>query len=232
MQPTNTEEDKGNAPVPPINPAEQQTVPPPAPEQMNDEVAKPAPAAPVVNNIASRLEKESVTATVDNTDKPVHNTPMMIDLANLSTEQLSMLKSMLSVTPDRVQQKRGNIQIEIRRVNIQDEPRYVVDIKRARMALEYHAETGAEVEAHVISVLLNGATEYVDMNYTEFMQSDRVKVEVISTRTVEGVIEEGEVISRETGKLVMKELKTVQYFYTVKLPDGTTVELEGKMANA
>jgi hypothetical protein len=70
------------------------------------------------------------------------------------------------------------------------------------------------------------------MNYTEFMQSDRVAVEVVSQRSEEHIIEEGQVMQRETGKIVMKELKTVDYFYTVKLPTGGTVELQGKMANA
>lgn len=215
-QPSAPETAQPSAPVPPI------ATPP----------AEPVATPPVVGAIAQRLGQESVKENTDDTDKPVQHTPMMIDLANLSTEQLSMLKSMLSVTPDKVQKRRGNIRIEIRKVVVNDEDKYIVDFKRARLALAYHPETNAEMETHVIPVLFHDATEYVDMNYTEFMQSDRVAVEVVSQRSEENIIEEGEVISRETGKLVMKELKTMEYFYTVKLPTGQTVELQGKMANA
>lgn len=189
-------------------------------------------ATPVVSEIADRLANQKPPETIEESSKPIANTPMMIDLANLSPEQLSTLKSMLSVTPDRVQQKRGNIRIEIRKVSVNDVDRYIVDFKRSRMALQYHAETGKEMETHIIPVLFDGETDYVDMNYTEFMQSDRVAVEVIGQRSEENIIDEGQVVQRETGKLVTKEVKIVDYFYTVSLPNGKNVELQGKMANA
>lgn len=192
----------------------------------------PAPATPVVSAIVERLASEAKEVTAEESSKPQANTPMMFDMSNLTPEQLSVLKSMLGVTPERVQQKRGNIRIEIRKVSIEDVDRYIVDFKRTRMTLGYHAETGKEAETPVIPVLLNGATEYIDMDYTEFMQSDRVGVEVLSQRSEEHIIEEGQVKQRETGKIVMKELKTIDYFYTVKLPNGETVELQGKIANA
>lgn len=190
------------------------------------------PAEPVVQGIAQRLANQAPAPTPEETAKPTANTPMMIDLANLSTEQLSMLKSMLSVTPDKVQQKRGNIIIQIRKTVVNDEDRYIIDFKRSRLALDYHAETGKEYETHVLPVLLDGEAEYKDMNYTEFMQSDRVNVEVLSQRSKETITEEGQVLQRATGKLVNKEVKTMEYWYTVKLPNGEVVELQGKMANA
>jgi hypothetical protein len=192
----------------------------------------PDPVTPVVANIAERLAETTVVETKEDAAKPTANTPIMVDLANLSPESLSMLKSMLQVTPDRVQAPRGNIRIQIRSVEVDDTTRYIMDFKRAKMSLGYHAETGKEMEMLVIPVLLNGATDFIEMEYSEFMSSPRVTVEVIDQRSKKNVIEEGQVIQRETGKLVNKEITTVEYWYTVKLPNGETVELQGKMANA
>lgn len=192
----------------------------------------PEPVAPIVDDISKRLGQETAKEIKTDENKPQQATPMLVDLANLTPEMLQTLKSMLNVTPDRIQQKKGNIKIEIRTTEIADVPRYVVDFKTAKMGLRHNTELQKEVETLVIDVRFNGDEKYTTVPYKEFMQYDRVAVEVLSQRSQDDVRYEGQVIQRETGKLVEKEVKTVLYFYTVALPDGTTVELEGKMANA
>lgn len=190
------------------------------------------PVAPVVDDIAQRLGQETVKEIKTDENKPTQATPMLVDLANLTPEMLQTLKSMLNVTPDRVQQKKGNIRIEIRTTEIADVPRYVVDFKTAKMGLRHDVTLQKDVETLMIDVRFNGDEKYTTVPYKEFMQYDRVAVEVVSQRVVEDIRHEGQVMQRETGRLVEKEVKTNLYFYTVALPDGSKVEIEGKMANA
>jgi len=194
--------------------------------------ATQASETPVVNDIAQRLGQETVKEIKTDENKPTQATPMLVDLANLTPEMLQTLKSMLNVTPDRVQQKKGNIRIEIRTAEIAEVPRYVVDFKTAKMGLRHDVTLQKDVETLMIDVRFNGDDKYTTVPYKEFMQFDRVAVEVISQRAVEDIRHEGQVMQRETGRLVEKEVKTMLYFYTVALPDGSKVELEGKMANA
>lgn len=187
---------------------------------------------PTVDVISQRLQQETVQVSEEDQHKPQAHQPMMIDLAKMSMEQLQQLKSMLNVTPDRAQQKRGNIRVIIREVEVNGVKRYVTDFKNAHIAIDYETNTGREIESHRIPVLLDGDTEYTPMHYTEFMQSTRVPVEVTAQRVVDNSVSEGEVLQRETGKIVEKEIKILNYFYTVKLPSGKEVEIQGKVANA
>lgn len=237
MQPENTGANTPNPAIsntPPVQETAQPSQPSPEvtqPNTPNEGVSNQSTPDPTAD-IAKRLGETTVVVTEEDRNKPQAHTPMLIDLANMSPEQLQMLKSMLNVTPDRVTQKKGNIRVEIRSVVKDDVERYIVDFKPARLALDYHAETGQEFESHKIPVRLDGETEYFDMHYTEFMQSDRVPVEVVAQRSVEDIIKEGQVLQRETGKIVEKEVTVVTYFYTVKLPNGKEVEIQGKVANA
>lgn len=251
------QENTGSAPVNPVSTTGQSPTPNPvtAPNQIdvnavnarteaenNPPVVQPevtpapvetAPVSnPVVQGVASRLSERAVEEVERPTDVPQPHTPLGFDFSQLSSEQLSTLKAMLNVTPDQVQQARGNVRIEIRAVDTEDGTRYVVDFKQSRKAVGYDAETGHEYETNKIEVLLDGDTEYTDMFYNEFMELERVPVEVMSTRTETQVLNEGQVVQRETGKLVNKEVKINHYFYNVKLPNGRLVELAGKLANA
>jgi hypothetical protein len=139
---------------------------------------------------------------------------------------------MLNVTPDQVHQKKGNIKVEIRRVEVEGKERFVVDMERARRALSFDATLQKDVETLKLRVKLDGDKEWTDMEYRDFMQLDRVPVEVIAQRQAESITKEGQVRQAETGRIVEKEVKNIVYWYTVKLPSGKTIELEGKMANA
>ncbi len=187
---------------------------------------------PTHDVISQRLQQESVQVAEEDRHKPEAHQPMMIDLAKMSMEQLQQLKSMLNVTPDRVQKKMGNIRVIIREVEVGGIKRYVTDFKDAQIAIDYETNTGREIESHRIPVRLDGDKEYIQMHYSQFMQSNRVPVEVISQRTVDNSVSEGEVLQRETGKIVEKEIKIVTYFYTVKLPNGKEVEINGKISNS
>jgi hypothetical protein len=187
---------------------------------------------PVINDVAQRLSQSTVSEVKQTEDKPVQAPSMLVDLANLTSDQLQVLKSMLNVTPDQVHQKKGNIKIEIRRMMVEDKERFVVDMERARRALAFDATLQKDVETLKMRVKLDGDKGWTDMEYRDFMQLDRVTVEVIAQRQEESITKEGQVRQAETGRIVEKEVKNIVYWYTVKLPNGSKIELEGKMANA
>ena len=206
----------------------------PEPDGLNPPNAEaPQEEAPsVVADISERLSHETEKEVEKDETLPQANEPMLVDLANLSPDQLQSLKAMLNVTPDRAQQKQGNIRVTIRKVVKDEKDRYIVDFKQARTAIDFEPETGKEFESHKIAVLLDGDTEYTDMMYTDFMELERVQVEVLSQRQDVNMRVEGEVRQAETGKLVQKEVREVTYFYTLALPNGNQVEVEGKLVNA
>jgi hypothetical protein len=226
MQPEENKVPTGDTPVEPTE-ANNQTA---QADNMGVENAGDKPE--VVSNISERLSQQTEKEVEKDETLPQANEPMLVDLANLSNEQLQSLKAMLNVTPDRAQQKKGNIRVTVRKVVKDEKDRYIVDFKQARTAIDFEPETGREFESHKIAVKLNGDSEYQDMMYNDFMDLPRVQVEVLSQREVVNMREEGEVTQAETGRLVMKETREVTYFYTLALPNGEQVEVEGKLVNA
>lgn len=162
------------------------------------------------------------------TDAPKAKLPIAFDIGNLTADQLSLLKSQLAVTPERVPTKKKNAITELRCIN----GKFVAATKNAYLTLVYDPTRMTEVETHKIPVRFAGETDYKDIIYTEFMKSERVACEIMSIRQEESIRIEGEVVQRETGRLVNQEVKTINYFFTVKLPDGTITEITGSAANA
>lgn len=204
------------------------------PGEVVEEVASEAAPedSPVVAGISEKLEQTSEQQAHHDPTAPTQAEPMLVDLNNLKPEQLQVLKAMLNVTPDRAQPKKGNIIIEIRKVQYKGEDKFILDFEQARIALAYDSEAQRDMETHKIRVKLNGVEDMVDMLYGDFMEAERVPVEVISERHVDDSFSEGEVTQRTTGKLVQRDVQTREYFFTVKLPTGEQVEIQGKIANA
>lgn len=180
-----------------------------------------------VEDISARLSS-APPERPKGTDAPKAVEAIPFDIGKLTAEQLSNLKSMLAVTPERVPTKKKNAITQLRSIN----GKVVVAIKNAYLTLVYDPVRMTDIEAHKIPVRFAGETEFKDVLYNEFMKSERVMCEIMSIRTQEEIRIEGEVVQRETGRLVNQEVKMVIYFFTVKLPDGTITEIEGSAANA
>jgi len=181
----------------------------------------------VAETIGQRLsqqeEGESKGEQVINPENPVP-----FDLSKLSTEQLQNLKAMLAATPDRVQRKKKNPTVKLRVID----GKVVMDFKNAYKALVDDPENNRKVERTHIQVKLQGEDTYHSVLYRDFMQADQVVCEILSTRQDKDEIVEGETISRETGRPVEMIVTVVKDFFTIKLPDGSTTEIEGRLANA
>lgn len=186
------------------------------------------------------MSKETATApTAPNA--PTSETPVTFDLSQLRPEQLQQLKAMLSATPERSQQERGNPIVTIRRLvtyttDGQEQQRLITHFKNAYNTWVHDELANINKEIVLIPVHFLGDEEgkYTNVNYKDFISADSIRCEVISTRTKPGRIIEGEVVSRETGRLVQREIKTLETWFTIKLPEGTTpstVEIESKIAN-
>ena len=195
--------------------------------------------APVVADIAKELSQQAVAQAEVKEDVPVEAPSKQIDLSQFSPEMLQALKQALAVTPDRAQTKakKPTIELRVMYMDINREiPKYVVDFKQARMGLKYNSALQKDEETLKILVLFAGDTEYTEVVYSEFMQSDRVKLEVVSQREEKEVYSQGDTYKTlpdgVSKVLVSMDVTTVQYFYTVKLPNGTTIELQDKVVNA
>lgn len=209
-----------NAPAPNVPPVE-----PPAPE--NDAPKAPAPANnPVVGNIAERLAQKEASASV-NPEAARGETPAPFDISKLSKEQLQSLKAQLAVTPDAPQMEKQNPVVLLRKIA----GRYVVDFQNSYLALVYDHEQRRDTEQHKIPVKFMGDDEYTDIMWKEFIQSDQVKCEVVSSRYEDGSYSQGMVRSRQTGLPTELTVRTRTYYFTVKLPEGQTVELPGHVVN-
>lgn len=154
--------------------------------------------------------------------------PIAIDLSKLTTEQLQTLKAMLNTTPDRVSRKNVNPIASIRRMD----GKYVVNFGNAYLALVKDAENRREVERHKIPIQFEGEQGFHDVMYKDFMESDRVKCEIVKTYAEQDNIVEGEVYSKERGAFVEMEVTRMHYTFDVKTPEGSIIRIEGKVANA
>lgn len=181
-----------------------------------------------VADISARLSENQQEQKTKDTNEPTAQESLAFDMTKLSPEQLQQLKAMLAVTPERLSTKKANARTFIRTIG----GKYVAATKNAYLALVYDPTRLTEVETHKIPVKFVGEDKFIDMIYTEFMRAERVPCEIVSIRQEQERRVEGEVVQRETGKIVEMEVKIVNYFFTVKLPDGTTAEIDGTAANA
>lgn len=210
-----------NAPDP-IIPAGAEETAPEAPEtpQTNE------PPKDVVSSVAARLEQNEAKQSVQ---EGTHEaTPVPFDISRLSKEQIQTLKSMLAATPETQTRKKENPRVRLRSIG----GKIVIDHKNAYMALVRDPANHREVERHKIPVQFYGEEGYSDMLYSDFINSEQVFCEVLSTRREVDEVVEGVTTSRETGLPTEMVVKYVRDYFTVKLPNGDTVEIMGKVANA
>lgn len=197
----------------------QENTAPEAPEATDE------PESPV-SSISERLGEKESGAKEAGVVNPEQTVPF--DITKLSREQMQTLKQMLNATPDAQTRKRENPRVRLRRID----DKFVADFKRAYLTLVKDPENHRDVERHVIPVKFMGSDEYTPILYSKFINSEQVACEVVDSRQKVEEFIEGETFSRETGTMVEMVRKEVINWFTVKLPNGETAEIEGKIANA
>jgi len=182
----------------------------------------------VVPSISDRLSEKESGSVKQGVVNPEQAIPF--DITKLSREQMQTLKSMLNATPDAQTRKRENPRIKLRSID----GKIIIDFKRAFNTTLKDPELNRDVERHVIPVRFQGDPEekYENILYSRFINSDQIVCEIVDSRQKVEEFIEGETFSRETGTMVEMVRKEIKQWYTVKLPNGDTLEIEGRLSNA
>ncbi len=182
----------------------------------------------VVGNIAERLGGQAKSEETKDDTAPQGKSPIPFDINSLSREQLESLKALLNSTPEGQIRENKNPVVTLRKIDGQ----YVVDFNRAILGLVKDPETGRDVERHLIPVKFKGSDEFVNVLYSTFINSERVECEVLSHKEEKKPVVEGQTFSRKRGTMVDMVRTHVISYFTIKLPEGETLEIEGRLANA
>jgi len=190
--------------------------------------------APNVNTDAELDIEESISQELEQREStpsegvPQSETPSpAIDITKLTPDQLQILKAQLASTPDRVNSKKKNAIVKLRRID----GKLIKDFKNAFMGLVDDPENQRKVERHIIPVLLEGEENYKNMMYKQFMQSEQVECEVLEMKQKPIPIVEGETYD-PYGQLVEMVRTDMQYEFVVKTPDGQQLNVTSKIVNA
>lgn len=187
--------------------------------------------ADVPTNISNKLSAQETLGAQKENSVASPETPLPVDISQLSHEQLQLLKSMLAATPDSMKRKKENPRISLRVIN----GNLVVDHKNAYLGLVKDHELNRDVERHIIPIRYLNSETFEPVIYKNFILSDRVVCEVVAFRNKVEEFVEGETTSMETGKKVEIIRKEVKTWFTIKLPEafgGKEIEIEGRIANA
>lgn len=218
--------------------------------------AAPAPTSPKpadpIKAAAERLSgNSSSVAPIPEEQKPTAEAPSTFDFSKLDADQLARLKQMLAATPDRAPERAANPTLTIRKfIGLKQDGGefggYVIDFKNAFQTYIRDEIANITREEVMIPVRFldpktgkgevgtDGAPKFTNVAYKEFMGSAQVRCEVLSTRNQPGRIVEGTVLQKETGRWIEREIKTLDTWFTIKMPADAgvdTFEIEGKVAN-
>lgn len=172
--------------------------------------------SPIPPALGDNNQGQKPAATPPN--KPSEPAPAF-DISKLSPEQLRDLKAALADIPERSQNKGHTV--TVRRFNDQ----YVIGAGTSRTKSVLDPAEQKAVTKVTIPVLYLGAEKFDDVDYKEFMQSERVKCQVVSTREIKDREVHGIVYSQQLKREVEQDVTTRVTYYTVKLPNGETIEL-------
>ena len=184
------------------------------------------------NDITSEIEKDlEISEAKTDDDQPTREAPApAIDLATLTEEQLRDLKQKLDIVPEEPEGPKVNT------VQIRKNPngKYLIEIGQARTAYLPNAAGDRKEETHIIPVRFEGDEKIQDMNYKEFMHLDQVVC------TVESMVDKTQVIPqvsktktiRKTGRVISLNQTQVHTVFTVKTPEGRTLQVDSKIVNA
>ena len=200
--------------------------------ELGEETPTETPAkdeSAVVASVSERLGQSTHSETTENKSEVASpQNSMPFDLTKLTVEQVQQLKQLLEATPESAKKRVLKPVTQVRVMG----GKYLIDAKKSYMKLKKNTVEGRDELTHFIPVKFFGDKDFTEMDYREVMGADRVKCEIVSTRYEDDSYIEGEPVThRETGRLTEREVKITTPFYTIKLPNGQTVEIKGAMSN-
>lgn len=178
------------------------------------------PAGDAARKVAAKLH-----APPEATPQSQQTAPLNID--DLSEEDIRRLKARFAATPDRIRPEKKFISVRLRKID----GKIVTNFSNAYKALIDDAENNRKVERHMIKIQFFGEKEQVPMLYSEFINAEQIACQVVSQRQEVEEQYEGQVISRQTGRLTDMIRRITHKWYSVKLPSGEVLEIDGRIIN-
>jgi len=187
----------------------------------------------VAGRIGERLGHVGEVKKEEQSDAPQAKNPRMIDLNNMSTEQIQDMQEMFAQTPRRVRKKEEYHTIELREID----GKVIVEWGNSYFDLKHDSTQRRDVMKTMIPVRFSGDDKFVDILWNEeFMQANKVTCRIIKMDNDEQAEIVGTTIKRgkdgeETAQEVEMYVNRVVVTLTVKLPNGDEAILDGKFAN-
>lgn len=197
------------------------------------DIKQDTPSSPVEQEIAGRLGEEAGQEERVTTDVPVGKTPKLIDLNNLTQEQVQDLQELFANTPRRAKTKETYHTIELRQIN----GKVVVEWGKTYYDYKHDPAKRADVIKTMIPVRFYGEDNFVDVLYKEdFMQAERITCKIVKMNKEEVPEVVGKTFKRDSdGGLTSQEVEMyvnkVVITLDIQLPNGQVTTINGEFAN-
>jgi len=201
-----------------------------APEEVT---VQEEPKSEVEEEIASRLGEEAISEGDSNSDTPTPASPKLIDLNNLTQEQIQDLQELFANTPRRSKVKETYHTIELRQID----GKYIVEWGNTYFDLKTDPVQRRDVMKTMIPVRFHGSDDFVDILWKEdFMSAERATCKILNMEKKEVPEVVGKTFKRDSdGGLTSQEVEMyvnkVEITLTIQLPNGETTTINGKYAN-
>ena len=176
----------------------------------------------------SEKAQETVDAAIA-TDRPEASAPVAFDLSKLTPDQLSNLKAALDGVPSgNVRPTKKNSTVTLREMD----GKLIVKFSNAFLRLVMDPQSRSEKERQHIAVMFLGEDKETTVFYQDFMSAQRIKCEVINVKVEKREKQVGECYNKDLKRRVPMFIEWDERTMTLKLPDGSSLEIEEKFVNA
>ncbi len=190
-------------------------------------------ASDVASDISKRLGSDSVEEVKEKSDAPIAKNPKMVDLNNLTTDQVQDLQELFANTPKRAQKKDETKTIELRQID----GKTIVEWGKTFFDLKNDPTQRRDVLTQMIPIRFHGSDKFVDVRWREdFFEAEKVTCKILKwdKEDVAEVVgttlkrdSSGGITSQEVEMYVNKVIITL----TVKLPNGDEAVIDSGFAN-
>lgn len=187
----------------------------------------------VVKNIADRLGGDEKQEAKVGGNQPIAKNPKMVDINNLSVEQIQSLQDQFANTPRRKKEIENYHTVELRKIN----GKMVVSWGISYFDLKHDPVNRRDTMKTMIPVFFHGEDKAINVLWRdEFMQAEKVTCRIIKMDKEELSETVGETFKRDekggyTSQVVEMYVNKVKVTLTVKLPTGEEITLGGEYVN-
>ncbi len=184
-------------------------------------------------SVADRLSGKDVKVEDEKSNAPVAKKTEIIDLNNMTPEQVQRLQDLMAETPRRVVKKETYHTIKLRKIS----DKVIVEWGDSYFDLKHDSTQRKDVMKTMIPVRFHGEDKFVDILWSEeFMTADKVVCKILKMDKEDVAEVVGTTLKRDkdggqTSQEVEMYVNKVVIILTVQLPNGEEAVLNGKFAN-